>query len=69
MVFLKKSYMALALLFFLFTGGWQTALSQLPQGQIDSLEKLLGTAREDTNKVKLLMNLGNNVGYADANKA
>jgi signal transduction histidine kinase len=45
------------------------ASSQLSQSQIDSLAKELGKAKEDTNKVNLLMNLGNEVGYTDLNKA
>ncbi len=45
------------------------ASSQLSQLQIDSLVKELGKSKEDTNKVTLLMNLGNEVGYTDLNKA
>lgn len=36
---------------------------------VDSLVKQLTTAKEDSNKVKLYMELGNNIGYYDARKA
>lgn len=43
--------------------------SQLSAFQIDSLRELLATAREDTTKVNLYMQLGNEVGYTDLNAA
>lgn len=46
-----------------------SANSQLSQAQIDSLVIELSKASDDTNKVKLLLNLGNEVGYTDLNKA
>ena len=46
-----------------------SAPGQLTQTQIDSLVIELGRAKEDTNKVNLLMTLGNEVGYTDQNKA
>lgn len=52
------------LLFVFFIGKTQTT-----DAYIDSLAKALTTAKDDTDKVKLLMELGNNVGYYDANKA
>jgi tetratricopeptide (TPR) repeat protein len=45
------------------------APSQLTTAQIDSLTKELAKAKEDTNKIKLLQELGNNVGYYDLNGA
>ena len=38
---------------------------QMVQAQIDSMKQLLVKAKPDTNKVLLLMNLGNEVGYTD----
>ncbi len=43
--------------------------AQLPKEQVDSLTRELGKAKEDTNKVALLITLGNEVGYADPKKA
>lgn len=41
----------------------------MPQAELDSLARKLTTAKEDTNKVNLLMTLGNEVGYSNLNKA
>jgi len=45
------------------------AFGQPADPLVDSLVRELSRSREDTNKVKLLMDLGNNIGYYDANKA
>ncbi|MBC7946389.1 MAG: sensor histidine kinase [Chitinophagaceae bacterium] len=42
---------------------------QMSNLEIDSLARTLATAKEDTNKVNLLMTLGNEIGYTDQNKA
>ncbi|MBL7725867.1 MAG: sensor histidine kinase [Chitinophagaceae bacterium] len=52
--------------FFLFS---IPAYTQLSNVQIDSLVKELGKTKEDTNKVNLLMTIGNEIGYQDVNKA
>lgn len=43
--------------------------AQLTQFQIDSMIQKLTVAKKDSNKVKLLMELGNEVGYTDSKKA
>jgi signal transduction histidine kinase len=43
--------------------------SQMTQAQIDSMKQLLIKSKPDTNRVLLLMNLGNEVGYTDLNAA
>ncbi len=43
--------------------------SQLATSQIDSLVNQLGLAKEDSNKVNLLMQIGNEIGYTDLNAA
>lgn len=45
------------------------AYTQLSNTQVNSLIKELGRAKEDTNKVNLLMTIGNEIGYQDVNKA
>ena len=45
------------------------AFGQPADPLVDSLLRELSRSHEDTNKVKLLMDLGNNIGYYDANKA
>lgn len=45
------------------------ASSQLSKSQIDSLVTALAKAKEDTNKVNLLRNLANEIGYTDLKKA
>jgi len=42
-----------------------TAESQFTPAQIDSLKKELAVAKEDTAKVDILRNLGNEIGYTD----
>lgn len=61
----KKIFIFFSIIFFLTL----EASSQLSQSQIDSLITELTKAKDDTNKVKLLLNLGNEVGYTDLNKA
>lgn len=46
-----------------------SAISQMTQQQVDSMKQALAKAKEDTNKVNLFMNLANEVGYTDINKA
>jgi two-component system NarL family sensor kinase len=53
----------------LLVAGHRNATAQLTRTQMDSLQGVLGKAKEDSNKVKLLMTLGNNVGYSDDKKA
>lgn len=55
------------ILVFLFS--FSSVSSQLPPSQIDSLVAELGKAKQDTNRVNLLMTLGNEVGYTDLGKA
>jgi signal transduction histidine kinase len=45
------------------------AISQMSVRQIDSMKSKLATAKEDTNKVILLMNLGNETGYTNLKEA
>ena len=45
------------------------AKSQMSKEQVDSMKKKLITAREDTAKITLLIQLGNEVGYSDGQKA
>ncbi len=45
------------------------ATSQMTQLQIDSMKQRLATAKEDTSKVILLMNLANEIGYTNPGKA
>lgn len=47
----------------------QAALAQMSKIQIDSLKNELVKTKEDTNRVKLLITLGNEVGYQDLNGA
>jgi two-component system NarL family sensor kinase len=64
----RKKPIATCLIFILSFVSIQVS-SQMTQAQIDSMKLELTKAKEDTNKVNLLMNLGNEVGYTDLNKA
>jgi len=66
---LSEKCVSAALVFFFSFLLLPRALSQLQQKQIDSLLNELAKAKEDTNKVNLLRQLGNEVGYTDPSKA
>lgn len=64
-MYLHKAILTLLLI----TASLLNAAAQTEDPLVDSLTKELTTAKEDSNKVKLLMDLGNNVGYYDAPRA
>jgi two-component system, NarL family, sensor kinase len=69
-MFLKEKNILVCLIVILFLSFFPTSThAQLTQTSIDSLVKELARSKEDTNKVTLLMTLGNEVGYTDQNKA
>src|SRR5205085_5589233 len=66
---LKGKPTVLLIFVFVFSLVSMRVSSQMTQAQIDSMKQLLIKSKPDTNKVLLLMNLGNEVGYTDLNAA
>lgn len=67
-MFRPKQILIIGLLFFASFYFTIPTWAQLTRAQIDSLQKELPKAKNDTSKVTLLITLGNNVGYYDAKK-
>lgn len=63
---MNKAYRVILLVYL---GCWQVMLAQPDARLVDSLKAALKKSKADTQQVKLLMELGNNVGYYDAKAA